>query len=283
MRIRFFGRSDTGRKRTSNEDSFVLCEEEGLGVVCDGMGGHESGEVASRMAVDILSDQAARFAQRLKLRGRKHSHLRAMAQEFVVEWTQAANSAIHERGNSVPDLKGRMGTTLAMVLFVSDFVVVAHVGDSRVYRARGPKIQQLTKDHIVIADAKRAPSDPRPPRKRKYVTKALGTKADVEPDVVAMDVSPGDVFVLCSDGLTDLVTDEEICEKVGAPDRRQAVRGLIDLANRRGGTDNVTVVVAEVLQEEEDLSDATDELPIIQDLDSGSRPGSRPFSASEDP
>ncbi len=267
-RVRFFGRSDTGRKRTSNEDSFVVCDDEGLGVVCDGMGGHEDGQVASRMAVDILADHAARFAPRLALRGRKHSHLRAMAQDMVREWTQAANAAIHERGAAVPETKGRMGTTLALLLFVSDFAVVANVGDSRVYRVRDGAIGQLTRDHVIIADAKRAASDPRPPRKRKFVTKALGTKDTLEPTISLHDTAPDDVFVLCSDGLTDLVTDEEILSYVQEddPDKGKVVRRLIDLANKRGGTDNVTVVVAVVLPEaEDDPSDATDELPIIRD------------------
>lgn len=236
-------------------------------MVCDGMGGHDAGEVASRMAVDIFAEQAARGVAVLRSPGRKHSQLRALAQDFVVEWTERANAAIHRRGDSgsSPDApKSRMGTTLAVVFFVSDFVVVANVGDSRVYRLRREQIDRLTADHVIMADARRHPADPRPPRKRKFVTKALGTRSTVEPDVSLHELAPGDVFVLCSDGLTDLVTDEEILTVVrrAGPDRRRAVRSLIDLANKRGGPDNVTVVLADVLGDDDDDSDQTDVLPI---------------------
>lgn len=240
-------------------------------MVCDGMGGHDAGEVASRLAVDIFAEQATRGVAALHVPGRKHSQLRAIAQDLVVDWTDRANAAIHRRGDSgsSPDApRSRMGTTLAAVFFVSDFVVVANVGDSRVYRTRGERIDCLTTDHVIMADARRHPADPRPPRKRKFVTRALGTKSSVEPDVSLHDIAVGDAYVLCSDGLTDLVTDDEILTitRRAGPDRRRAVRSLIDLANKRGGPDNVTVVLAEVLEDEDDDddSDATDVLPIAR-------------------
>lgn len=233
------------------------------------MGGHEAGEIASRMAVDIFAEQAARGVAILREPGRKHSQLRALAQGLVIEWTERANAAIHRRGDSGSSADGpkRMGTTLAVVFFVSDFVVVANVGDSRVYRLRGDRIERLTADHVIMADAKRHPADPRPPRKRKFVTKALGTRSTVDPDVSLHEVAAGDVYVLCSDGLTDLVADDEILAVVrrSGPDRRRAVRSLIDLANKRGGPDNVTVVLAEVVgDDDDDDSDQTDVLPIAR-------------------
>lgn len=261
-----------GRRRLTNEDSFLLCEAEGLCVVCDGMGGHESGEIASRMAVDTFAERVARFRHLLDNPGLKLAQARSMAQELVVDWTQVANSAIYQRGQEAikasgggdpKDVKSRMGTTLALAFFVTDFAVVANVGDSRVYRLRGEHLEQLSEDHVVVADAQRHPADPRPPRKRKFVTRALGTKSSVEPQVRALDVRPGDLFLLCSDGLTDLVDGEDIVRLIGKSreDLRNAVRMLIALANKRGGNDNVTVVLAEALGEEGDADD-TDELPI---------------------
>lgn len=255
----------------------MICEDEGLGAVCDGMGGHDNGEVASRLAVDVLSDRASRFAARLREeRPRKLSQVRAMAQDMVQDWTHAANEAIHVKGGEEAAGRDRMGTTLALALFVGDFVVVAHVGDSRVHRIRGGAIEQLTADHVIVADARREANDPRPPRKRKFVTRALGTKASVEPDVRLLDVAPGDLFLLCSDGLSDLVTPEEMVEATASGrDRRLAVRALIELANRRGGPDNITVVLAEVLADDEDLDDETDVLPIAP------RSGAAPEDASD--
>lgn len=253
--VRFYGRSDVGRRRTTNEDSYALCEDEGLGMVCDGMGGHDRGEIASRLAVDIFSERVARAWSTLNNPRLKLSKARSMAQDLVVQWTQQANAEIHRMGN--PDgtttFKQRMGTTLALVLFVSDFVVVAHVGDSRIYRVREGEIQQLTEDHVIQAEAKRHPADPRPPRMRKYVTRSLGTKAQVRPDVQLLEAHARDIYVLCSDGLSDLVDESEIATIVQrCDDLRQAVRDLIDLANKRGGNDNVTVVVGEVIEDDED-------------------------------
>ncbi|MBX3470448.1 MAG: serine/threonine-protein phosphatase [Planctomycetes bacterium] len=233
--------------------------------MCDGMGGHDAGEVASRMAVDIFADSASRGVGALRAPGRKHSQLRAMASELVIDWTERANAAIYRRGGSgVGAPKSRMGTTLALAFFVSDFVVVGHVGDSRVYRMRGERIERLTDDHVVMAEAKRHAADPRPPRKRKFVTRALGTRSTVEPDVSLHEITPGDAFVLCSDGLTDLVTDEEILTltRRAGVNRRLAVRSLIDLANKRGGPDNVTVVLAEVLDDVDEDADETDIMAI---------------------
>ncbi len=236
-------------------------------MVCDGMGGHDSGEVASRMAVEMVADGVIQSLPRLRARQRKLSRLRVLAQEVICKWTQEANAAIHARGREAARERGgesasaggksQMGTTLALLLFISDFGVVANVGDSRVYRVREGIIEQLTEDHTIVAETKRHPADPRPPRKRKYVTRALGTKPKVMPDVTLVDAWPDDLFLLCSDGLTDVVTDEEIVEILlkARPNWRIAIRSLIHLANKRGGPDNVTIVLAEVVGEDEDEDD----------------------------
>ncbi len=273
MRVRFYGRSDVGKRRSSNEDSYVLCEDEGLGIVCDGMGGHESGEVASRMAVELISEGITQAVPKLlRTRGRKLSRIRAMAEDVIVEWTQEANGAIHARGREAAKLskdesgKSQMGTTLALVLLLADFGVVAHVGDSRVYRMRDGIMEQLTEDHVIVADVKRHPADPRPARKRKYVTRALGTKAKVKPDVTLVDAFPEDLFLLCSDGLTDVVGDDDIVTIIerARPNWRKAIRSLIHLANKRGGPDNVTVVLAEVVGEVGVDEDDTEELEVYE-------------------
>jgi PPM family protein phosphatase len=216
------------------------------------MGGHESGEVASRMAVDLFADRVTDAYPKLTARRRKLSLLRSMTQELIIECTIDANQAIFEEGRRrAPDgdFKSRMGTTLALVLVLPEFAVVANVGDSRVYRIRDWVIEQVSEDHVIMAEKKRHPADPRPPRMRKYVTRALGTKAEVEPDVYLVDVFPDDLFLLCSDGLTDVVTDDEIRKIIRkqSPDYRLAVRSLISLANKRGGPDNVTVGLVEAL------------------------------------
>jgi protein phosphatase len=241
------------------------------------MGGHEMGEIASRMAVEMVADGVTQSLPKLRSR-RKLSEVRALAEEIVREWTQEANAAIHRKGQREakrrglperdpenPVNKSQMGTTLALALFLSDFAVVANVGDSRVYRIRSWAIEQITDDHTIVAEAKRHPADPRPPRKRKYVTRALGTKPKVRPDVHLVHAFPGDLFLLCSDGLTDVVTDDEIVEilRKARGDYRKAIRSLIHLANKRGGPDNVTIVVAEV-EGGEDEDDDTDELEIWQ-------------------
>jgi serine/threonine protein phosphatase PrpC len=250
LRIRFYGRSDVGRKRLSNEDSYHTSDEDGFGIVCDGMGGHQGGEIASRLAVDILTDSLARGGPLLtRGKGKKLAHLRSLAKDMVLEWTRRANDEIFQRGGENTPLKTRMGTTLAMVLLVDDFVVVTHVGDSRVYRIRSQAIERLTEDHSVIGPSRSPRAWGTAPKRRKFVTKALGTRATVEPDIRLEDARPGDVFVLCSDGLSDAVKPEEMVEILGkaGDDRRVALRSLVHLANKRGGRDNITVVLAEVV------------------------------------
>lgn len=250
FRIRFYGRSDVGRKRLSNEDSYHTSDEDGFGIVCDGMGGHQGGEIASRLAVDILTDSLAKGGPFLaRGKGKKLAHLRSLAKDMVLEWTQRANDEIFHKGGENTPLKTRMGTTLAMVLLVEDFVVVAHVGDSRVYRAREDAIERLTEDHSVIGPSRSPRAWGTAPKRRKFVTKALGTRATVEPDIRLEDARVGDVFVLCSDGLSDAVKPEEMVEilKKAGDDRRVALRSLVHLANKRGGRDNITVVLAEIV------------------------------------
>jgi protein phosphatase len=266
FKLRLYGRSDVGRKRLSNEDSYHTSDPDGFGVVCDGMGGHQGGEIASRLAVDIMTDSLAKGGALLtRARGKKLAHLRALAKDMVVEWTQRANDEIFKTGGENTPLRTRMGTTLACVLLVEDFVVIAHVGDSRVYRVRSGVIERLTEDHSVVGPSRSPRAWGTAPKRRKFVTKALGTRQTVEPDVRLEDAVAGDVYILCSDGLSDCVQPDEmvkLLQKAGE-DRRVALRSFVHLANKRGGRDNITVVLGEVVAEatvKDDRGDGSTEI-----------------------
>lgn len=240
LRIRFQGRTDPGRRRTTNEDAFTISDEASFCVLCDGMGGHASGEIASRMAVEHLGE---------RLRAATARPGAADLARAVRDWLRTANDAIYARGTAEPGVSfGRnMGTTLALLWLRGAHAVIAHIGDSRVYRFRDGGLEALTRDHSVTAPLEG--EDPKKSgRRRKFVTRALGTRPEVTADVMTLEVRAGDRFLICSDGLTDLVRDreikEELVERGAALDR--VPRALIDLANQRGGRDNITVIVAEV-------------------------------------
>jgi PPM family protein phosphatase len=199
------GKTDAGRRRRRNEDAFVL--EPPLFAVADGMGGAQAGEVASRLA-------AAAFRE-------FHEADELAAEERVRAIVQEANRRIYDRARSDAGATG-MGTTLTAALVEPDQVALAHVGDSRAYRIRAGRLEQLTEDHSLVADlmrsgrlsAEEAETHPQ----RSVITRALGTDAEVDVDTMTVEASAGDVFLLCSDGLTTMVSDEDILELgEGAP------------------------------------------------------------------
>jgi PPM family protein phosphatase len=255
MRLSHAGASDVGRKRTHNEDAFLLLPEEQLWCVADGMGGHASGEVAARIAVEEM-------AEFFRLTGRddeatwpfKHDPARGADENRLVTGVKLANLRIHERAGVDARLHG-MGTTIvaASVPRDSRTVLVAHVGDSRAYLLRGGGIRQLTEDHSLLNDYRKtralsAEEIEAFPHKN-VIVRALGMKAAVDIDVVREELLPGDVVLLCSDGLSGMVPDARIAELVrGAPgDLRRAASALVDAANAAGGVDNVTCVVVQAL------------------------------------
>jgi protein phosphatase len=236
MIVRAAAGTNVGRRRRVNEDRFAIAPELGLYLVADGMGGHSAGQVASELAaqaalraVRTLRDAPVGPAEKLR---------------FAVS---SANRAIFEAACERPEFAG-MGTTFVGVLCLDGAVALAHVGDSRAYLVRGGCIRQLTDDHSVVGELlRRREIDPDAAREhphRHVLTRALGVRAGVEPDLAELAPSPGDVLALCSDGLTTHVRDGEIAELLGSPALPQAgVDGLIELANARGGEDNITVVV----------------------------------------
>lgn len=251
MRVRFSGDTNVGMKRAHNEDSFHLPVDERLAIVADGMGGHASGEVASRMAVETVVE-----------------HLRATAEEQPLTWPfkvdrglmadtnrlttaiKLANLRIHEQAQRDPNCKG-MGTTIVSTLFLDDKVVIAHVGDSRVYRVRETEIEQLTEDHSLINDyvkmkrmtAEEAAAWPH----KNVIVRALGMKETVAVDLMSETPRIGDCYVLCSDGLSGMVPDDKIRDVVRSEhDLDKAADKLIAMANAAGGIDNITVVLARI-------------------------------------
>jgi protein phosphatase len=225
------GLSDTGRRRRRNEDSFVA--EPPLFAVADGMGGAQAGEVASRLAATVFKE--FHDADALDGQGR----LRATVQE--------ANRRIHERAVEDADASG-MGTTVTAALLGEAGIAIGHVGDSRAYRIREGALEQLTQDHSLVADLVRSgrlsPEEADAHPQRSVITRALGTDPDVEVDTFEVAAQPGDVFLLCSDGLTTMVGDDDILRIVGESDSlRAAAKALVKAANRSGGEDNITVVL----------------------------------------
>jgi protein phosphatase len=222
--------TDTGRQRSANEDSFFVRAP--IFVVADGMGGAQAGEVASKAAAEAFDlDLPA-----------------GSPEPFLRERIEAANREIHELAGADPSRAG-MGTTItaAIVDSESEEVAIGHVGDSRAYRLRGGKLEQLTRDHSLVEEMRRkgqltdeqAEDHPQ----RSIITRALGPEPEVEVDVQTVPVAPGDVFLICSDGLTTMLSDEKIGGVLsGATSMQAAVRALVDEANRAGGRDNITAL-----------------------------------------
>jgi protein phosphatase len=237
------GSTDAGRKRRRNEDSFV--HDPPLFAVADGMGGAQAGEVASRLA-------AAAFRE-------FHDADELDPEERVAAIIQEANRRIYERAKSDAQASG-MGTTITAALVTEDGVAVGHVGDSRGYRLRDGQLEQLTEDHSLVADLVRSgrltPDEADSHPQRSVITRALGTDAHVDVDTFTADVQAGDVFLLCSDGLTTMIGDEEITETVArASSLEQATKALVRAANKAGGEDNVTVVLFRLEGEPAELED----------------------------
>jgi len=260
MRIRYAAKTDVGMKRTHNEDYFSLMEDEQLFVVADGMGGHSSGEVASRMAAETVSE----FYQRTKDEDAtwpyKMDRNRSYIENRLACGIKLANYKIYEAASKDIRFKG-MGTTVVTTLINGNKIYIAHVGDSRCYRVRSEAIQQLTRDHSLLEDYKDAKPDMTEEEERNFphknvITRALGMRETVQVDIHTYDVEDGDLFLLCSDGLSGMVNDEQLLATVkGAPDLEHLVAELVDQANRAGGTDNITTLVLEC------TNVATDENP----------------------
>ncbi|MCC7539638.1 MAG: Stp1/IreP family PP2C-type Ser/Thr phosphatase [Deltaproteobacteria bacterium] len=248
MRVIAAGETNVGMKRTHNEDSFALIESDNLFVVADGMGGHASGEVASQMAIDTLREFfAATSADPEATWPYKMDKHRGYEENRLVTGVKLANLRIYEAAQRDPKYRG-MGTTAATLLVVDDGIYIGHVGDSRVYRVRDRKIELLTEDHSLLNDyikMKRLTED-----EIKYfphknvIVRALGMKETVKVDTRFETPKPGDVYLLCSDGLSGPVSEDEILKIcLETPDLKEAVSRLIAKGNENGGPDNITGVM----------------------------------------
>jgi serine/threonine protein phosphatase PrpC len=231
MSVGAIGReSNTGNKRRRNEDSFVVAPP--LFAVADGMGGAQAGEVASKLAAAALKDTDAGTAG---------------GEERVVALIQEANRRVYERSNADPAASG-MGTTITAALVEGTRVTFGHVGDSRAYLLRDGVMEQLTEDHSLVNElmktGKLSPEEAETHPQRSVITRALGTDPDVDVDTFVVEAKEGDLFLICSDGLTTMVADEDILELLerNHDDLDRAAKSLVAAANRAGGEDNITVV-----------------------------------------
>ena len=228
------GRTHPGKVRRRNEDSYVL--DPPLFAVADGMGGAQAGEVASRLT-------AAAFRE-------FHEADRLPPDERLQAIIQEANRRIYDRAHADSDFSG-MGTTVTAALLTGGRVTIGHVGDSRAYRIRNGELEQITDDHSLVGDLMRSgrltPEEADAHPQRSVITRALGTDREVDVDTLAIEAEPGDLFLLCSDGLTTMVADDDILGILAAaPTLDDAARALVRAANTEGGEDNVTVVLFRV-------------------------------------
>jgi serine/threonine protein phosphatase PrpC len=242
------GRTDKGLVRQNNEDNFYLDVPAGLLVVADGMGGHASGEIASKMATDVIRDYFKNVHEgRAPIIGDYQDDCSEIT-NFLGSAVRLANQAIFEAAGSDSKLHG-MGTTVAAVLLSGCRLSIAHVGDSRVYLIRCGNIEQITDDHSVVYEqVKRSlitKEEAQQSEMKNILTRAVGIASEVEVDVDELNVMDGDILVLCSDGLSTMVYDEDILSAVTVMQNpADACEKLIDMANSNGGKDNVTVIAA---------------------------------------
>jgi len=245
--------TDTGKVREHNEDAVSTDLDAGLLVLADGMGGYNAGEVASGIAVKTVMELVGEAARREE-RTDPDPETGLMRQTIVLrDAISRANKIIHQTAQTTPQCEG-MGTTIVAGLFWDNRISIAHVGDSRIYRYRQGRLQQMTMDHSLlqelvdrgfysIEEAQRSTN-------RNYVTRALGVEPLVQVEVQELDAQPGDIWLLCSDGLPDMVEDEEIHLTIStfSANLQTAGQQLVQLSNDHGGRDNISVILAQVLE-----------------------------------
>ncbi len=249
----FYGKTDVGKRRSMNQDDFIIrkyADDVLVAVVCDGMGGANGGNVASRLAVETFVAEVDAYEH-------AHPSFFGETQEDIVDCLSAAvtaaNRAVYKRANNDPSLAG-MGTTLVACILSGEKGYVVNVGDSRLYMIEDGDIEQVTHDHSQVQDmidfGTITPEDAKHHMLRNIITRAVGTWKTVDADLFVCEMKTGTYAVLCSDGLTNHVEPEEICEIVGrsrtGEEMEHACEALIDCANSRGGTDNITAVVLAV-------------------------------------
>ncbi len=246
--------TDPGMVRSHNEDSISSLLSQGLVVLADGMGGYNAGEVASGMATTVITTELKQLLENHPPYQLDGPNGQPIAQKILREQIVKANTSIYQASQSQPQYAG-MGTTLVVALFYDNKVTVAHIGDSRLYRLRGSEFSQVTRDHSLLQEQIDAgmitPEQAKSSANKNLVTRALGIDPTVEPELHDYETQPGDIYLLCSDGLCDMVSDEDIgmvLETIGG-NLNLCAQQLVQMANDNGGRDNVSVILVRVARE----------------------------------
>jgi protein phosphatase len=254
MQIAVFGMTDVGRRREKNEDAYLINTSQNLYIVADGMGGHLGGEIASKMAVASVEEIIMELMQDPDMTLQANIDVRPNDFKGYLRYAiSSASNKIYDKSAHDPSLHG-MGTTIVTTIFQKGKIYLAHVGDSRCYLLRDGKIKQLTQDHSLITEQLQAgvisSADVRNHKLKNIITRSVGFQEDVDTDIIMKGTKVGDKFLLCTDGLTNMVTTDDLVSILSSNSPREACVALIDLANKNGGDDNVTVIVTEVLDSE---------------------------------
>jgi serine/threonine protein phosphatase PrpC len=252
-KVKLVGQSHTGKVREHNEDTIAFDADLGLLVLADGMGGYNAGEVASGIAVKTIVNLVRDSADREDLGALDQATGLSRRSIVLRDAVLRANKVIFQTAKTQPQCEG-MGTTVVGALFYDDRVTIAHVGDSRMYRVRGNKLEQVTSDHSLLQELVDrgfySPEEAQRAANKNYVTRALGVEPTVEVEIQEDVVQKGDRYIICSDGLSDMVEDADIHLTVNTfgANLDTVAKQLIQLANDNGGRDNVSVLMAQVME-----------------------------------
>jgi len=240
-------KTDIGKNREANEDSYFVDDDNEVFIVADGIGGHQAGEIASKLAVSTIAQSLLHNKNSLLSEGAEPKNASVHISNIIQEAIQKANGNIYKLANASPHLKG-MGTTVVLALRYKDKIYIAHVGDSRALLVRHNGIIQLTEDHSLVGELVRkgevSREEARKHHLRHIITRSLGIKEVISADITSVTWQKGDYFLLCTDGLTNMVSDEDIKGIVlDVKDPTGICEQLVEFANNMGGHDNITVVV----------------------------------------
>jgi len=245
--------TDPGRVRDHNEDCIESRPEMGLFVLADGMGGYNAGEVASGMATSLIADGLLETWKLRDVDKLEREEAQRLSDQLIRDQIIRSNSAIFTTSQNNPECAG-MGTTLVVCLFYDDFLTVAHIGDSRLYRLRGEVMDQVTRDHSLLQEQLDSglitPEEAKLSQNKNLVTRALGIDPTVEPELHVYETQPDDIYLLCSDGLSDMVEDEEIRLTLITLKTNPSltVQQLVQAANDNGGRDNISAMLIRVAE-----------------------------------